>query len=1332
MRNIKLRWFWLASFCFLATIATHAQTFTPSPDVLNEALNANLVRWKADPETNPEYTTYNALATAKAMNYLALVAYHNPSNTAAVNRLLSQIRSVIAGGNEPTCRGAILGWTDNALAQSLTLAKNTPAVWGQLTPAEINKCDWLMRALTVAGNYFQNYYNEPKVCLLNVFQYAGKRNAPNIVEGYVGIMITAHRYWGGAAAVNQLLADFNYDTYLATFESLGFTNIIFGWTYAYGNTPEGRAQMKSLMENGGTDKGGGTINEQGVKRPFTFESYYSPFAEVPYEPFQIYQALTERMYRHITHNQSNSGQAYILNNRISPMTGLMGMCNELQGSDGSGERSSVRYTYDGWSNSILTYASLRTLGLWGNTAAHQDIDRRIRVGSIDLLYKYKAGYRGRSNGEFLTHTEPTGITFGYIFLKDIWINYLWDRKDMNLLELMSPTLTESFTDVTLGSSFSDGQFTGNQGLVWNYTQARQAGASGVKPNDTKFIALAANSGVLRSTLTKPVKIIRFKVRNLSGEGSPSVTVKLNDQVLRTYSSFSTDETAVIAIADLTASSGDQLIITNSGSTEVLIDDLELEQVSAPEAPVNLTASNIQMRELTLTWADSATTETGFRLERREMPNGSFQDIQSNLPANTTQYVDQGLQPETIYEYRLSAFNLAGSSPVILTTAETLPLVAQDSVSFTPVADAYVQAGASTSGSNYGTRTFLNVKWAGATNSATRESFMRFDLSSVTKRIRRATLRLYASGIEASTTNPLTARLDLIQQNDWDETTITWNNSRSFTSLGELHRWDPFLGVNTVDLETDLFQDQLGGLLTMKISVLESLLLTLGSREASNASQRPLLTLYVDLLNAPTNLSLSGNAQPVLTWSDNASNETGFTIQRKPAGGSFANLATVAANITTFTDLNAQPGITYTYRVYASNDGGKSAYSNTVDLTTPTLQVLHKDGDNGQLTNNQIAPQLQLKNLGSTAVPYQELTVRYWFTSENHASINTFIDWAQLGTSQVKTQYVRLSDPHQGADGYVEYGFEAGAGQLAAGGQSGLIQTRIAKQTWTAFNEADDYSYVNNTDFATTSKVTLYRNGTLIWGVEPGAVSSVTQVVAESENKNQTTNSNTINTYLRLQNTGNVALAYKDLKVRYWFTAEGNQPLNYWIDYAALGGNNITGQVVKPSPARTGADTYLEFNFSASLGSLEPSSSTGNIQYRIAKNDWSSFNETDDHSYKVVGPMTANSKITVYYKGQLLYGSEPASGGARVAAVDAENVTENWTIYPNPANDQVILDGGNTEKVIDITIFGLTGQTMQREQTYFKTPIRVGQLPQGTYLLRVVQDQQVQHLKLLKQ
>jgi hypothetical protein len=79
-------------------------------------------------------------------------------------------------------------------------------------------------------------------------------------------------------------------------------------------------------------------------------------------------------------------------------------------------------------------------------------------------------------------------------------------------------------------------------------------------------------------------------------------------------------------------------------------------------------------------------------------------------------------------------------------------------------------------------------------------------------------------------------------------------------------------------------------------------------------------------------------QNVLTWTDNASNEQNFNIERKAeacAGGSaFAPLATVGLNVVTFTDLAVTEGQTYCYRVSASNPAGTSAFSNTVARTVP--------------------------------------------------------------------------------------------------------------------------------------------------------------------------------------------------------------------------------------------------------------------------------------------------------------------------------------------------------------------------------------------------------------
>jgi len=87
-------------------------------------------------------------------------------------------------------------------------------------------------------------------------------------------------------------------------------------------------------------------------------------------------------------------------------------------------------------------------------------------------------------------------------------------------------------------------------------------------------------------------------------------------------------------------------------------------------------------------------------------------------------------------------------------------------------------------------------------------------------------------------------------------------------------------------------------------------------------------------NAPSALAGSplSSSQVRLTWTDNAGNELGFRIQRATgAQGTFALLAQVGANATTFTDATARPGKTYRYRVQAFNATGGSPWSNTISV-----------------------------------------------------------------------------------------------------------------------------------------------------------------------------------------------------------------------------------------------------------------------------------------------------------------------------------------------------------------------------------------------------------------
>jgi hypothetical protein len=75
-------------------------------------------------------------------------------------------------------------------------------------------------------------------------------------------------------------------------------------------------------------------------------------------------------------------------------------------------------------------------------------------------------------------------------------------------------------------------------------------------------------------------------------------------------------------------------------------------------------------------------------------------------------------------------------------------------------------------------------------------------------------------------------------------------------------------------------------------------------------------------------------QLTLYWADNSSNESGFRVERKTgSGGTYAEIAVVAANITSYTNYNLASSTTYCYRLRAYNSSGVSPYSNESCVTT---------------------------------------------------------------------------------------------------------------------------------------------------------------------------------------------------------------------------------------------------------------------------------------------------------------------------------------------------------------------------------------------------------------
>ena len=94
--------------------------------------------------------------------------------------------------------------------------------------------------------------------------------------------------------------------------------------------------------------------------------------------------------------------------------------------------------------------------------------------------------------------------------------------------------------------------------------------------------------------------------------------------------------------------------------------------------------------------------------------------------------------------------------------------------------------------------------------------------------------------------------------------------------------------------------------------------------------------------APTGLTAAAasSSQINLTWTDAADNEAGFTIERSLDGATWTQVASVAANATSYASTGLSAATTYSHRVRAFNGGGLSAWSNVATATTSAPAGLH--------------------------------------------------------------------------------------------------------------------------------------------------------------------------------------------------------------------------------------------------------------------------------------------------------------------------------------------------------------------------------------------------------
>jgi subtilisin family serine protease len=132
---------------------------------------------------------------------------------------------------------------------------------------------------------------------------------------------------------------------------------------------------------------------------------------------------------------------------------------------------------------------------------------------------------------------------------------------------------------------------------------------------------------------------------------------------------------------------------------------------------------------------------------------------------------------------------------------------------------------------------------------------------------------------------------------------------------------------------------------------------------------------ISSLLAPTNLTASSTSptRVTLSWSDNATGEDGYVIERMTAGEPWILLTLVPSGYSSYTDNTVAGNNTYTYRVRAFNNIGESFNSAEATVTTPARE---KDSSGCSVGGSQNTPSA-MANLAFLMIPVIFIVILRW-------------------------------------------------------------------------------------------------------------------------------------------------------------------------------------------------------------------------------------------------------------------------------------------------------------------------------------------------------------------
>jgi len=565
----------------------------------------------------------------------------------------------------------------------------------------------------------------------------------------------------------------------------------------------------------------------------------------------------------------------------------------------------------------------------------------------------------------LSWTDNCDYEAGYFIERDSGAGYL----QVSELEANSITYRDTSLNVNIDYLYRVAAYSYSNTSGWVVSPS--INTSFPAPTNLTIIAINDTSAEL-SWIDNCSYEVGYYVERDSGLGFSPIADLAENTTSYTDSSMMINIDYLYRVAAYTTINTSNWVVSNSVNT------------SFP-APTNLTAFAISDTSVRLTWIDNCDFEYGYRLERST--GGGFSQI-AEVAANITTYVDNGLNYETGYSYRVAGFTSSNISNWDNSTVVNIEFPAPTNLVAATLNDSQVQLSWVDNSSNeIGFKIerdagsgFMEIRTVTTDVTEYTDTGLTFGQSYDYRVAAYTSINTSSwTTITAATEFPTPTNLSANSVND-SELLLTWTDNTAYEMGFKIERdaGSGFIEIGTATADVTEYTDTgltFGQNYDYRVAAYTSI----------NTSSWTTITAATEF-PTPTNLTAlaTSDTEIELTWTDNCTFETGYRIERG-AGSGFVEVGIVSSDVTEYTDTGLTVGVNYSYRVAAYTASNTSHYSATVTMSI-TEPMADYDGN-----------VYQTVQIGNQVWMAENLKVAHYRDGTAITNVTDIVAWGALST-----------------------------------------------------------------------------------------------------------------------------------------------------------------------------------------------------------------------------------------------------------------------------------------------------------------------------------------------